>query len=157
MVKQFFQLALLMLLLAPSACATTAAQSGPATTAESPSSSSEQTFIEALHQRLSRDKTVPEFGRLEIPPLYIKKPTFAFPENQGTVLQLNIFGFPDAKGTQQLVAPLIGIAAEVADEYEIALSGIEVVFHRRQTHHPMLVWANTPPWEADNIFLTPPN
>lgn len=146
MTGRLYRLSFIVLILIVNACGHPMAQS------DSPA---DEAFIEALRQRISQEKIVPEFGRLEIPPLYVNKPTFAFPENQGRVLQLNIFGYPDPKGTSQLVAPLIALGAQVAEQHQVSLAGIEIVFHRRQEYNPMQVWAATFPWGEAQTFRTP--
>lgn len=112
-------------------------------------------FIDALYQEIERTGSVPEFAWLEIAPLYIDRPTFAFRGEKQVVLQLNIFGYPDPKGTRETVAPLLEAAASTADRYRVPLSGIEIVFHRRRAFNPMQVWAATPPWGDNQIFQTP--
>ena len=156
MVKQIYQWSLIVCLLILSACNSTAVQSVQSSTPRPESSSIDQTFIDLLQQRIDQGKIIPEFARLEQPGLFVNKPTLAFRENQGTVLQLNIFGYPDPKGTKEIVAPLIEAGATVANQHEISLTGIEVIFHRRETYNPMQVWANTPPWKEGQMFLTPP-
>ena len=151
MVRQIYWLSLIILLLTLSACGGVAAQSVP----PSDSALAGDAFVEALHRRIGQDKIVPEFGRLEIPPLVVNEKTFAFPEKQGTVLQLNIFGYPDPKGTQNLVAPLIEAAVSVAGGHEVSLDGIEVIFHRRDEFNPMQIRAATPPWGPEQIFFVP--
>jgi len=154
--KKIYQLTLIIFLLIPSACGSVTAQSAqPTTTPAAESASTDQVFIEALQQRIDQEQMVPEFARLAQPELFINKPTFAFRENPGTVLQLNVFGYPDPKGTKNIVPPLIEAGATVADQHEITLSGIEVIFHRRDTYNPMQIWANTPPWKEEQMFLTP--
>lgn len=154
MIKQIYLSSLIILLFALNACGGVAAQNSQPVISTS-DSSPEQTFTETLQQRIDQKKIVPEFARLELPVLLVNKPTFAFRENQGTVLQLNIFGYPDPKGAKNIVAPLIEVGATVADQHEISLTGIEVVFHRRDTYNPMQIWANTSPWKEEQMFLTP--
>ena len=154
MVKQFYQLSLIVCLLILSACNSTLAQSLQSSTQGPETSAKDQTFIDLLQQRIDQGKIIPEFATLKRPGLIVNKPTSAFRENQGTVLQFNIFGYPDPKGTKEIVAPLIEVGATVADQHEITLSGIEVIFHRRETYNPMQVWANTPPWGKGRMFLT---
>lgn len=146
MTRQLYRLSFVILMLIVNACGNTIAQSNPP---------ADEAFIDSLRQRINQEKIVPEFGQLEIPPLYVNKPTFAFPENQGSVLQLNLFGYPDPKGTSQLVAPLIAVGAQVAEQHELSLAGIEIVFHRRQDYNPMQVWAATSPWGEAQTFRIP--
>ena len=98
---------------------------------------------------------LPEFAWLEIAPLFVDRLTFAFRNSGQVVLRMNVHGYPDPKGTAALVAPLIDAASSTAERYALALTGIEIVFHRRHRYHPMQVWAAIPPWGADQIFLTP--
>ena len=115
----------------------------------------EAAFKSDLYQQIADRDVVPQFATLTIAPLYIEQPTFAFRPNEGIILQLNIFGYPDPKGTKQLVAPLIELGADVAARHEVSLNGIEVVFHRRSNYNPMQVWANIPPWDIEEMILTP--
>ena len=136
------------------------AVAGNAVTAPSPLADArlapaQHEFIDTLYERIERDGIVPEFSRLEIAPLYANQPTFAFRQAGYVVLQLNIYGYPDPKGTAELVAPLLEAAVNTSTRYALQLNGIEIVFHRRRGYNPMQVWAATPPWGPEQLFLTP--
>lgn len=117
--------------------------------------SSDRSFVDALHERIGRDGIVPSFARVEIALLSAGQPMFAFGTSGGAILQLNLYGFPDPKGTAELVAPLIDAAVGSASRYAVQLNGIEIVFHRRRTYNPMQVWAAAPPWGTGQIVRIP--
>ncbi|HSF93940.1 MAG TPA: hypothetical protein VLA52_02865 [Thermohalobaculum sp.] len=98
---------------------------------------------------------MPDFARLEIAPVSAGRPTFTFRDPGQVILQLNLYGFPDPKGTSALVAPLIDAASSIAARHALALTGIEIVFHRRDGYNPMQVWAAKPPYSAEQTSLTP--
>ena len=120
------------------------------------SDQNQESLITALHDAINSQQLVPDFARFELVPIQ-NRPTLAFPENQGLVIKINIFGYPDPKGTDRLVGPLVEVTAEVAERQQVSLNGLEIVFHRRQNNNPMQVWAARPPWQREDTFLHRPS
>ena len=112
-------------------------------------------FIKALADTINQQALLPDFAELVVAPLYLNERTFSFNAKDTTVLQLNIFGYPDPKSTETLVPPLIEVSKNLATQYNIPLTGLEIIFHRRHTINPMLIFAATPPWGTEQTTITP--
>jgi hypothetical protein len=115
----------------------------------------DEAFINALYDRIDRDDTIPESGKLAIASLYYEKPSFAFRDNQGVVLQFNILSVPDEPELRKSATLLMGTSVIVAGEHGVSLSGIEVVFYVKE-NDPWLALALAPPWDiANDLRLAP--
>lgn len=112
-------------------------------------------FTQTLADTIKQQTLLPDFAELVVAPLYLNERTFSFTAKNATVLQLNIFGYPDPKFTETLVAPLINVSTTLATQHNIPLTGIEIIFHRRHTLNPMLIFAATPPWGTEQTIMTP--
>lgn len=97
---------------------------------------------------------MPPSGKLALADLHIGTPTFAFRPNEGTVLKFNILNFPGSIEAHRATALLIGAGVSVAKEYNLCLSGIEVVFYQDKRRLWLVVTA-VPPWGADQISFGP--
>jgi hypothetical protein len=114
----------------------------------------DEAFINALYDRIDRDDTIPESGKLAVAALYFKKPTYAFRDNTGLVLQFNILDYPDPVEAKKAAVLLMGTGVSVASEHRIKLDGVEVVYYKDETQPWLALWS-TPPFGAEQFFLTP--
>ena len=87
--------------------------------------------------------------------LYGMRPTFVFGENKGLVLQFNVFEVP-AEGLvmKKAAVLLMGTGALKAQDYELTLAGMEVVFWASE-EKPWLALASVPPWDFNDLRLKP--
>lgn len=97
---------------------------------------------------------MPPSGKLVLASLHVGTPTFAFRPNDGAVLKFNILDFPGSIEAHRTTALLIGTGVRVAKEFNLCLSGIEVVFYQDKRRLWLVVTA-VPPWGADQISLVP--
>ena len=111
-------------------------------------------FIKALYGRIAQDELMPPSGKLALASLHVGSPTFAFRQNKGAVLKFDILDFPGSVEAYQATALLIEAGVVVADEFELCLNGIEVVFYQDK-QRLWLVFRAVPPWRAKNISLVP--
>lgn len=114
----------------------------------------DEAFINELYDRIDRDDTIPQSGKQAIASLYFKQPTFAFRNNTGLILQFNILDYPDPLEAKKAAVLLMGTGVAVAAEHQIKLDGVEVVYYRDETQPWLTLWS-TPPFGAEQIFLTP--
>jgi hypothetical protein len=114
----------------------------------------DEAFINDLYDRIDRDDTIPESGKLAIAALYYQKPTFAFRDNTDLVLQFNILDYPAPAEAKKAAVLLMGTGVIVAGEHGIQLDGIEVVYYKDETQPWLALWS-TPPFGAEQFFLTP--
>jgi hypothetical protein len=114
----------------------------------------DEAFIKDLYDRIDRDDTIPPSGKLAVAALYYQKPTFAFRDNKGLVLQFNILDYPDPAEAKKAAVLLMGTGVSVASEHGIQLDGVEVVYYKDETQPWLALWS-TPPFGAEQIFLTP--
>jgi len=111
-------------------------------------------FFNALYERIAQDEVMPPSGKLALASLHLDTPTFAFRPNDGAVLKFNILDFPGSIEAYRTTALLIGAGVRVAKEFNLCLSGIEVVFYQDKRRLWLVVTA-VPPWGADQISLVP--
>jgi hypothetical protein len=111
-------------------------------------------FIRALYDRIAQDEVMPPSGKLALASLHLGTPTFAFRPNDGAVLKFTILDFPGSIEAHRTIALLIGAGVRVTKEYDLCLSGIEVVFYQDK-RRLWLVVTTVPPWGADQISLVP--
>lgn len=95
---------------------------------------------------------MPPSGKLALVSLRVGSPTFAFRHNEGAVLKFDILDFPGSVEAYQTTALLIQAGLAAADEFELCLNGIEVVFYQDK-QRLWLVFKATPPWRAKDISL----
>lgn len=113
-----------------------------------------QAFIRTLLDRIGQDEVMPSSGKLALANLHIGTPTFTFRPNDGTVLKFNILNFPGSVEAHRTTALLIGAGVSLAKEYNLCLSGIEVIFYQDKRRLWLVVKA-VPPWGANQISLVP--
>jgi hypothetical protein len=114
-----------------------------------------QAFIRTLYDRIAQDEVMPPSGKLALASLHIGgTSTFAFWPNDGAVLKFNILDFPGSIEAHRTTSLLIGTGLSVAEEYDLCLNGIEVVFYQDKRRLWLVVTA-VPPWRADQISLVP--
>lgn len=118
--------------------------------------SEREIFLRAVQDQVTKNDTIPQSGRDSVIAVIGNQPTYAFPENKGIVLQFNVFEMPtveeDIKKTAIL---LIGVGHNVAGEYQVPITGIEVVYYL-EDGEPWLALALEPPWDmTNNMRLAP--
>lgn len=114
----------------------------------------DEAFINDLYDHIDRDDTIPPTGKLAVAALYDKKPTYKFRDNTGLVLQFNILDYPNPLEAKNAAVLLMGTGVSVAAEHGIRLDGVEVIFYKDETLPWLTLWT-TPPFGAEQIFLTP--
>lgn len=114
----------------------------------------EQVFIQTLYNRVASDDVMPSSGKVALVSLHVGSPTFAFRQNEGAVLKFDILDFPGSVEAYQATALLIQAGLAAADEFELCLNGIEVVFYQDK-QRLWLVFKAVPPWRANNISFVP--
>jgi hypothetical protein len=111
--------------------------------------SAEETFLNDLNYQIRRP------DRKISVKLQQHEPTFAFDNHNNPVLQFNISEMPQDKyEIKEITVRLIELGVTIAQERNIALSGIEVVFFL-DSGQPWLAIGSTPPWSADGYVVAP--
>ena len=105
-------------------------------------------FLEALQARVLRDDSIPLRGREAIIALIGGEPPFAFIDDPGLVLQYRAPLPPTHDEIDKIAFLLIGTGVVVAGEYQIPLTGIEVMFYTAN-NEPWLALGLAPPWDTD--------
>jgi hypothetical protein len=114
----------------------------------------ERAYIRAIYDQVQRDEVMPPSGKLALASLWVGRPTFAFRNNEGAVLKFDILDYPGSTEAYQATASLMHTGLRAAKEFELCLSGIEVVFYEDKRRLRM-VFRAVPPWRAKDISLVP--
>lgn len=150
-------LLLFLILVILEACTSTPDIPPPTEAVASPTAvPADEVFIAAFYERIDRDDTIPECGKLAVAALYTRRPTHMFQQNDGIVLQFNILDKPGLAEAKRAAVLLAGTGVIVAGERSVPLSGIEVVFYKDETA-PWLAMAVVQPWWAEQIIFTSPD
>lgn len=115
--------------------------------------STDEVFAQAVYNRIDADERMPAAGKEAVISLFAHRPTFAFAENKGLVVQFNIPRYPTPLEAKLAAYQLIEAAVSTAAEQGITLDGAEVVYSHEG--EPWAALASKPPWGDDQLFLVP--
>jgi hypothetical protein len=113
----------------------------------------DEAFAQAIYERIGINEQMPAVGQETVIWIFYKRPTFAFPDNRGLVVQFTIPRYPTPLEAKLAAYQLVEAAVSVAAEQSIAVGGIEVVYFHEE--EPWVALASTPPWGDDQLFLVP--
>lgn len=113
----------------------------------------EAVFLKALKQRINVDDTIPTVGRAASFGL-LAEPGYVFSGESGYVLQFHADLPEIEEEIRKTAVLLIGTSVIMADEHNLPLEGIEVVFFTKD-QKPWVAVALAPPWNMDDIRLAP--
>lgn len=113
----------------------------------------DEALVQAVYTRIDEDEQMPAVGKEAVMSLFFQRPTFAFRENKGLVVQFSIPRYPTPLEAKLAAYQLVEAAVKVAREQSVAVEGVEVVyFHQGE---PWAALASKPPWGDDALFLVP--
>ena len=150
---KLFYLVLILALPVLSACANPAliTLTSPQTTIPS----SDKILLDELHHQVKSDSTMTQIENGVSIEILHQTSTFSFEDKHNAVLQFNVFEMPkNNQAIKDTTFRLMELGKIMAYKHNTTFSGIEVVYYL-QSGEPWLAMAATPPWNFDQMLLTP--